>query len=861
VLELVAGPTLADRIAQGSIRLDEALSIAKQITAALEAARDQGIIHRDLKPANIKLRSDGAVKVLDFGLAKIGAGQIAGEAFSHLPTETIGGTRIGAILGTAAYMSPEQARGLPMDQRTDVWAFGCVLYEMLSGRSAFGGGTFSDTIARILEREPDWQALPSSTPRPIRELLRRCLRKDLQSRLRDIVGARLEIDEAIGRLAGPRRKVIGVLTVAAGLTLALTLLTAMWWLAWNTTPLVQREIASTQQYQPASTLHEPVAIVIADFQNNTDDPIFNRVLELTLRRALEESGFVNAYDRSRMRTIAGVQPPDKLDEEAARAIAVKQGFGVVVSGSIDRRGNGFELSVRAVQPVTGEVISSVRRRASNKEQVLEVVARLVSDIRTALGDETSESHQLFAMRSVSTASLDVLGHYAAAMESQSRGRFEEARQSLVKATELDPKFGLGYQGLVVLSRNLGNLEDADKYTKQALAYLEGMTDRERYTTRAFFYVRTDDYHQCAKEYGEMIARYAADVVAHNNRALCLSKLRNMREAVNEMRQALKLMPKHRVLQANLAIYAAYAGDFQTAGQEARAIPEPYDLGTLALAFAQLGQGLAREAADTYQKLGTISSRGASWARSGLGDLALYEGRFSDAARLFEQGAAADLASENPNRAARKFAALAYAQLWRGRKDLAIAAAEKALVNSRTGAIRFLFARVFVQAGAIAKARTEAARISLGTFVDAGPSGAAGGPAAEPEAYAKIVEAEIALANDDPRQAIKLLTEANALANTWMGHFDLGLAYLKVPAFALADSEFDLCLKRRGEATSLFFDEEPTHGFFPAVFYYQGMAREGLNRADFKDSFRAYMNLRGKSTEDPLLLEVRQRISP
>jgi tetratricopeptide (TPR) repeat protein len=279
---------------------------------------------------------------------------------------------------------------------------------------------------------------------------------------------------------------------------------------------------------------------------------------------------------------------------------------------------------------------------------------------------------------------------------------------------------------------------------------------------------------------------------------------------------------------------------------------------LTLAFAQVGQGQFRQAAETYQELAKVSATGASQAASGLGDLALHEGRFSDAARLFEQGAVADLASKHTTGAARKLAVLAYAQLWRGRKDLAIAAAERALVNSQIGAIRFLAARVFVHAGAVAKARSEAARISLGTFVVAGLSGAAGGSAAEPEAYAKIIEAEIALANEDSRQAIKLLTEANTLADTWLGHFDLGLAYLKVPALVQAAVEFDHCLKRRGEAIALFFDEEPTYGFFPPVLYYHGVAQQGLNRAGFADSFRAYLNLRGKSTEDPLLPEARRR---
>ena len=196
VLELVNGETLADRIARGPIPPNETLRIARQIADALEAAHEKGIVHRDLKPANIKITPDGIVKVLDFGLAKAASGDTA-TADLQSPTTTVGGTREGIILGTAAYMSPEQARGRTADNRADVWAFGVVLYEMLTGRQAFGGETTSDVLAKVIEREPDWTALPASTPPRLRELLRRCGRKDPKTRLQAIGDARIQIEELI----------------------------------------------------------------------------------------------------------------------------------------------------------------------------------------------------------------------------------------------------------------------------------------------------------------------------------------------------------------------------------------------------------------------------------------------------------------------------------------------------------------------------------------------------------------------------------------------------------------------------------------------------------------------------------------
>ena len=207
VMELVEGPTLAERVAQGPIPLDEALPIAKQIADALEAAHEKGTIHRDLKPANVKITPQGMVKVLDFGLAKAlegetAGGQVSGAGLTQSPTLTGMATQAGVILGTAAYMSPEQARGKAVDRRADIWAFGVVLYEMLTGRPAFEGETISDTLAGILTRGPDWSALAPSTPAGVDRLLRRCLEKDPRLRLRDIGDARIEIGDAMGAPAG-----------------------------------------------------------------------------------------------------------------------------------------------------------------------------------------------------------------------------------------------------------------------------------------------------------------------------------------------------------------------------------------------------------------------------------------------------------------------------------------------------------------------------------------------------------------------------------------------------------------------------------------------------------------------------------
>ena len=236
VMELVVGPTLADRIKQGPIPIDEALPIAKQICDALEYAHERGIIHRDLKPANVKVTADDTVKILDFGLAKALEEDAASIDISTSPTLSRLATMQGVLLGTAAYMSPEQAKGKAVDRRVDIWAFGCVLYEMLTGKMAFQGEAVTDTLAAVIRAEPDWSLLPAATPHHIRVLLRRCLQKDVRQRLGDIGDARIALEEVLsGSVPSPgtatpiwSRAVPWAIAAALAMTLAIVV-----WAPWR----------------------------------------------------------------------------------------------------------------------------------------------------------------------------------------------------------------------------------------------------------------------------------------------------------------------------------------------------------------------------------------------------------------------------------------------------------------------------------------------------------------------------------------------------------------------------------------------------------------------------------------------------
>jgi Tol biopolymer transport system component len=271
VMELVEGPTLAERIAAGPIPLDEALDIARQIANALEAAHEKGIIHRDLKPANIKLTADGKVKVLDFGLAKAFESESTGGNPENSPTLTLESTRTGMILGTAAYMSPEQARGKAVDKRADIWAFGVVLYEMLTGRMAFAGETVSDTLAAVLRADVDWKRLPAGVPPKVRLLLQRCLERDLKKRLRDIGDAWMELDAPEEPSVAPvaRTRKWWLFCAAA---LAIGAIAGAGWVLWRTPPaprpVVRWSYAQKDLFYYPSLSRDGARLVYAEEKGN-----------------------------------------------------------------------------------------------------------------------------------------------------------------------------------------------------------------------------------------------------------------------------------------------------------------------------------------------------------------------------------------------------------------------------------------------------------------------------------------------------------------------------------------------------------------------------------------------------------------
>jgi tetratricopeptide (TPR) repeat protein len=832
-MDFVEGQDLRGLLRErGKLPPEQAARIMLQICRALEAAHAEGVIHRDLKPQNVMLDTGGRVYVMDFGIARS----------AYLP----GMTQTGALIGTPEYMSPEQARGEKLTERSDIFSLGVIFYELLMGGSPYA----SDTPLATLWKRMQEKAVPPAVTDPA-----------IPKPLSDIVVTALEIEPekrfaTAGEMAAQLQLWLG--PGAGGTTTVIVQQaprTSLPWKWLSVGALAVVAIGGGLAYwlkSPAKpkAAHAPVSVLVADFTNHTGDPIFDGTLEPMFNVALEGASFINAYNRGNARKLAQKlpNPTDKLDEQPARLVAIGQGISAVVTGELSLRGDKYSLSATALDAVSGNVIAKSEVTAENKDGVLLTVPKLVAPIRKALGDATSESVQLAAAGGAFQAgSLEAVHQYGLAMDQQLAGKMDEALGSFSKAVELDPNFARAYAGMAAVAGNLGHEQDADKYFKLAMQHVDRMTERERYRVRGLYYMMTENWEKCVEENSELVRLYPADNVGHNNLGICYKGAHNTPKAIEELKRSLEVSPNNQ-LRVNLALYLSYTGDFPAAEQEARTVLKAnpaFETGYAALAYAQLGQGQLGEAIKTYQRLEKVSAFGQSMAAPGLADIALYEGRLTDAVRLLETAAAADVHAGRFESAAADYGLLAHAQLLRRQRGPALAAAEQALAKSKSVSTRFGAGRIYAAAGESATARKLAEGLTSETQLEA-------------PVYAKLIEGEVALQAKDPRRAIQVFNEANRLLDTWIGRFDLGQAYLDAGLFPEADSEFDHCIKHGGETLDLF-DYVSTYGYLPYVFYYQGRAREGLNSPGFRDSYKTYLGIREKAGEDPLLPDVRRRL--
>jgi tetratricopeptide (TPR) repeat protein/predicted Ser/Thr protein kinase len=807
----------------------EATRIMIQVCRALEAAHAEGVIHRDLKPQNIMLGKGGRACVMDFGIARsmLGAGM----------TET------GAVIGTPDYMSPEQAKGLTLDARSDLFSFGVIFCELLSGKNPFDAVTTMEKLwKRTTETLPPPKELDEGIPQPLSDIVKKCLEIDTQERF----ASATELLQELELWQGPKTRVDTAQR------------SSLWkWTAVGIAVVLAAVVViglRSKIFPKPAAAHAPVTLLIADFENKTGDSIFNGTIESMLGISLEAAPFISSYDRGEAKKIAAKLQPaaTTMDGKLAQLVAQREGIGLVVTGAIAPQGRGgYQVFVNTLDTATGEpILKEEQIGASSKGDVLSVAGKLAEHIRKGLGDVVPEGDQKSAAETYTATSLIAAHDYAEGQSLQQQGKCVAAIAAYHRALELDSDMGRAYGGIAACHQNLGRISEAEGNYKQAMAHIDRMTDREKYRTRGGYYLLMHNDVKAMEELTALVKEYPADTAGHANLALAYFLQRKMGKALEEQEQALAITP-HSVLQlSNQSQYALYAGDFETARIGATELlksnPE-FETAGRTLAVAILAPGHVEEARQEYAKLQAMSPRGASMAATGLADLALYEGRLSEAAGILEKAVVADLAAKDADGASNDRATLALTQVALKRTAQARTTAAQGAAGSHDAGVLYRVAQVYLATGEQARALETVAPLARRLET-------------EPQAYAKLIAGEAQLKKGNAREALATFQEAQKLLDSWLGHFDLGRAYLEAGAFPEASTEFGICMRRRGEATSVFLDDLPSYHLLPDVYYYQGRAGQGMNSTGGTDFYKTFLAIKEKGEGDALVADARKRLS-
>ena len=827
-MPFIEGESLAQILQRrGKLPIAETIAIAKQVAEGLSAAHEVGVIHRDLKPENIMIAADATAFIMDFGIARTVTG--TGTA-----------TAMGSVMGTLEYMSPEQAQGLTLDQRTDIYSFGLILYDMLTARQrvARHANPMSEMMSRMQNAPPSVRQLDAQLPEALDQIIARCLQP--KADVRYAKTADLAADLAALSPDGHRlvRASSKSLVIPATIAAAILAVAAAGWF-----------FAKSGGPPPAAAPVRPVSVLVANFENRAQDPLLDGLVEQAVGVGIEGASFVSIYPRREaLRLVSEQKLGPALNEDAARLIAIREGVDRVVAGSVAAKGDRYDLAVRVVNPDDGQALLTWNTEASGKGDVLNAVGRLAAKVRGALGDRTLDPSGLKNEETFTAGSLEAAHHYVQGQELQWAGKYEEALASYQKAVQLDSTLGRAYAGLGAVSGNLGRRQEAENYYKQAIEHIDRMTDREKYRTRAGYYLLGHDARKGADELEALIKQFPADSSALANLGYASFFQRDMTKALDLGRRASAIYPKNVLRKNNVALYAMYAGDFDTARREAEEVLKlnaAFTKAHVAIGLSNLAQGKTAEAEAAYRRLEPLSGTGADFAVAGLADLALYQGKTADAERVLQQALENKTQNRSVTSRARLLVTLAEVRAHQRRNADAAALAEEALTTAGENGIMFLAGRVLLDAGR--SPRTLELAKGLALKLDD-----------EPHVYAKLLEGEADLKRGDARAALARFKEAQDVSDTWLGRFGLGRAYLEAGGNLQAESEFDRCLKRRGEVTAALLDDVPTYRWLAPVYFHLGRTKEAIKAGSGADAFKTFLDIKsGADSTDPMITEARK----
>jgi len=587
--EFIDGETLRQRINAG-MRLAEVLEVAIETASALSAAHAAGIIHRDIKPENVMVRRDGYIKVLDFGLAKLTEPR-GSTTDTEAPTRAMVNTGAGTVMGTANYMSPEQAKGTHVDERTDLWSLGAVLYEMVTGHVPFAGETPTETISLILQRDPaPLTRYANEVPDELERIVTKALTKDREERYqtaKDLLidlrhlKRKLEVDAEIDRTVPPElRAAVATHSGASVGTASGAVATATAGAphAASNAEYIVSEIRRHKKgvgvlaaavvvaiafaafffffSSKAPALTEKDTVLLADFVNTTGEPVFDGTLKQALAVQLGQSPFLNIFPDERVNEtlrFMGRSPNERITKDVAKEICARQGIKAMIVGSIAGLGSHYVITLEANNALAGDSIAREQAEADSKEQVLKALGKAASQLREKLGESLSSVKKFDApIEQATTSSLEALKAFSQGNQQRIQGNQLEAIPFYRRAIELDPNFALAYARLAVIFNNFFQTELATQYAQRAYDLRDRVSERERfYISEKYVTYVTGDRDEVINILKAWAQSYPNDYIPHNNLSVNYSLTGQYEEALKEAREAVRLSPNNATAQGNV----------------------------------------------------------------------------------------------------------------------------------------------------------------------------------------------------------------------------------------------------------------------------------------------------------------------
>ncbi len=662
VMEYVEGEPLA-----GPIAVSQALRLAIQMADALTAAHAKGIIHRDLKPGNVLVTKSG-VKILDFGLAKMEETVPEEDPSATLPPRT----EEGMILGTTAYMSPEQAQGQPVDRRSDIFSFGAVLYEMLTGRRAFRGDTRLSILSKIVNEEPEpVSSVRKGIPPELGRIIARCLRKDPDRRFQHMDDLKVALEEvkeesgsgaAVMKAARPRFG--GLKAALAGIgVVAIFIAAGLFWTTHRSHALTERD-----------------TIVLADFTNTTGDAIFDDTLRQALAIQLEQSPFLNVLSDRRVADtlrLMNRQPSERITQAIGREICIRTGSKALLSGSIAELGSHYAIALRASDCQSGDSLASVESEAESRERVLRTLSAAATSLRHKLGESLSSIQKLNKpLDEVTTSSLEALQAWNQGYQLYLQGGGFASLADYKRAVELDPNFARAYLSMAYEYWDVGQYGQQAQLLEKAYSLRDRVSERERYLITAEYQLFVaGDLEEAVRIYKQWLQNYPREVSAHYDLGWTYWEEQQYEKAISEYREVLRIDPDFYNAYQGLVLNYTALGRFDEAKATLdEALARKLDGFSLRfdayiLAFLQGDSAAMKEHANWAKS----SSGGAeeAWLLWVQGFAESYYGHFA-AARQFEQRAFESALHNNASEAAAwQRLCDAEAETWAGNSAMAL----------------------------------------------------------------------------------------------------------------------------------------------------------------------------------------------